>query len=335
MGAIVSGRVAAIAAAAAIGVLGLALVGACSGPAPLLDMPSPARSAAVPFGVPSGTPSVAPIPTTGPAASSVQAPTKAELANHEIPSRKGAPGSTKGTISCGEKRCVAGKEVCRFVTDDQVWAWVCVPPEAEVSSATGFYPCDDGSDCPAGKTCCLSFASADEAFHCADRGAGECREEICAGGEEGAAECPKGRSCSSGMCLVTKPPGPTCQGKVRCPAEKPVCKWAAGKGECVSEEKLEELWPLRLEEASKGGVALLACTRNADCGPGGHCCTGFLGGAREARCGLHCDMANSMQYCDSDADCPKDEGLTWKCKSVAGSGSELPSWSKTCQMIVP
>jgi hypothetical protein len=244
------------------------------------------------------------------------------------PLRTLAPGSTKGTIACGEKRCAAGKEVCTFVDRTRVWA--CVPPGSPRDGMSNLYECDDGSDCAAGKTCCRSFASAEESFFCVDRKDPSCNGEVCVSGGDGA-ECPKGRSCKDDECLVTSIPGATCQGGARCPADKPVCKWEKGKGQCVSSKEAGELSSLTSAGPEEGGISLLMCTKTADCGAGNHCCTGFGAGPRQAFCAYHCDTINTMQYCDSSAECPEIMGAKTTCRAIDGFEWALPKWAKACQ----
>jgi hypothetical protein len=75
-------------------------------------------------------------------------------------------------------------------------------------------------------------------------------------------------------------------------------------------------------------VAVLRCTRNKDCGAGMNCCTGMALGPSESFCSLSCDLANSMKYCTTDADCPTLGPILLRCLKP---GADLPRWSKLCQ----
>jgi hypothetical protein len=267
-------------------------------------------------------PSTSPAPSSPPAlASSEPIATEDAGAKNDPPPpeeappllpRRLAPGSTRGRIACGESRCEAGKEICVILADNR---WACVPKEDESKGIGGLFQCDDGTDCPQGKTCCRSFASAAEYVHCTTRDQ-DCAIEVC---EEGGARCPAGQTCQSNVCwpaAKSGPPTPTCgRGKV-CGKDKPFCAWANGTGTCVAPQNAPE------------GASMLRCTQNSDCGAGFHCCTGGAMGTRESFCTLNCDMANTRQYCATDADCPKNAGYALKCKKP--EDGDLPPWSKLC-----
>jgi hypothetical protein len=183
------------------------------------------------------------------------------------------------------------------------------------------YECDDGTDCPPGKTCCEAFSSDAQAFVCTTRDLG-CSVEVCA---EGGARCPDGQRCKSGVCAPARDPVAACGRGVTCSVEKPVCVWKQGKGECVSASREVELE----QDLRAGGpdFALLRCTQNADCGAGFHCCTGGAFGASLTYCTLNCDAMNTSQFCATTADCPKLPGSPLKC---LGGIPGLPAWSKLC-----
>lgn len=231
----------------------------------------------------------------------------------QLEPRLGAPGSTRGTIACGPKRCDASKEVCAVVAGP---SWACLPRDGQRDAASSVYDCDDGTDCPWGKTCCNSFASAATYYVCTTRDA-DCAIEVC---EEGGARCPAGMVCRDHACRPAQIPGARCgPGKV-CGGATPLCHWNNGKGECVAGDRAGQLFD--------EGHAILRCTQNADCGAGYHCCTSMVYGPRESFCGFRCDLANAMQYCTTDADCPTImPGAKSKCRKPE---ADLPSWSKLC-----
>lgn len=188
----------------------------------------------------------------------------------EPPRREGAPGSTRGTISCGTVRCTTPGEVCKL--DERANAWICEPaPAASARTPVGELPppshheCDDGTDCPQGQTCC-SLWQGMSGLHaaCVPRPlvSQVCRAELCL---EGGARCPPGRSCVDGACDA--PDGPaSCAGGRRCPSSAPFCVKAAGS-------------PGGYACAAQGSAAFLAassgdrytCTRQSDCSAGETC----------------------------------------------------------------
>jgi len=179
----------------------------------------------------SATPSIATPPPSSSAVAPVppsEAATNEPAASPSRPSRLGAPGDTRGTISCGTTRCAAPGQAC-FPKDDES-GWQCrdtEPVDAEIAVHQPndlSIPCDDGFDCPAGQTCCDSF------FHrrlCVARGKvpAVCSHEVCM---RDGARCPAPRSCTAqgesdeGICASPVRPA-TCSGKRRCPTDKPIC----------------------------------------------------------------------------------------------------------------
>jgi hypothetical protein len=227
------------------------------------------------------------------------------------PPREGAPGSTRGTISCGTQRCVAPGEVCKLDEAAKLWRCEPAPPRPDhidrYDYAFPHVECDDGTDCPQGETCCLLWhGHAAEHASCVERAVVPhvCRAELCL---EGGARCPPGRSCAEGVCEA--PDGPaTCSGKRRCPKEAPVCvksTTAPGGFEC----------------AAKGSAAYAAvrgddryeCTRQSDCNLGETCSYSFGEAEHETRtfCSLYhpafmgsllCEVGGP-DFCDGDAEC--------------------------------
>jgi hypothetical protein len=279
----------------------LATFAACSTPPPVPSTPAlPQRASAN-----------APEASTDAGAPDAAAPTPPPL----IP-RTAIAGNTRGSIACGDRRCDASREICAMVAGP---AWACVP-RGGPGTGSASYECDDGTDCPQGKTCCQDFSSDAEYYVCTTRNVG-CSVEVCV---EGGARCPPGQLCKRGVCAPEKDPLPKCGSGVTCSVEKPVCVWKQGKGECVSAPR-----EIELEQDLKPGseFALLRCTQNADCGSGFHCCTAGSFGASLTYCALNCDAMSTAQFCVTDADCPKLPGATLKC---LGGIPGLPAWSKLC-----
>gem|GEM_PF-1633834 len=255
--------------------------------------------------------------STAPAASST-----APNPPPELPPRTGAPGSTRGTIACGNQRCKAGKEVCAVIAG---LTWACIPL-AEKNDAASYYECDDGTDCPDRVTCCQSGATSGTFNVCSVRR--ECQIEVC---EQGGARCPAGQTCQRGLCWPTAHPVITCAKGVVCDPDTQVCHATAGSSACVSREsalKLREpLSRIGTNVAEDREFALLRCAQNTDCGAGFHCCSSTSTGTHESYCSLNCYLGT--QYCATAADCPAGpDGSTPKCERP---DKYLPPWSKVCQ----
>lgn len=268
---------------------------------------------------------VAPRASASPSvAASVEVPVEAPPAappTPTLPPRRSALGGTRDTIACGEERCDAAKEKCVTLLKPAP-AWSCVPRESTSDNYNDIFDCDDGTDCPWGKTCCLSFASANTAYVCATRKMGDdCRMEVC---EPGGARCPVGQVCTNGFCLPEKRPGPRCGAK-HCTGATPYCVWAGGKGTCAGATEAQAA----VDDLGRGGQSsVLECTESRDCGPGFSCCTGMALGTKQSHCSVNCDSANSMKYCSTDADCPTVPGPKLRCQRPKDAG--LPAWSKLC-----
>jgi hypothetical protein len=227
--------------------------------------------------------------------------------------RTGAPGTTRGTIACGHTRCRAGQDAC--ISDP---GWHCIPA-GEDAETEERYACDDGSDCPSGQACCLSFASALSFYGCVSERA-ECRQEVCVVGD--GTPCPKGQQCDQGEC---RPPArPATCGSSRCPAARPWCLWSGEKATCVAADQLPE--------PGEPSTRLLRCSRPGDCGAGMACCTDAIW--QQTHCATNCDMSNEGQICRANADCaPHLDGTRAKCTAVQSdepSEAALPSWLKVC-----
>ena len=265
-----------------------------------------------------------PLPPAPPATSAIAAsgdagpPEPAPPPQKQLEPRRSVAGSTRGAVACGKRWCNAEREKCVTVEGPD---WACLPRDDDKTPFNGLFMCDDGTDCPYGQTCCLSFASAATAFVCGTRKEGQdCKLEVC---EPGGARCPAGQKCEDDVCWPEKVPGPLC-GKQRCAGDTRFCAWQKGKGECVNRETASQL----SEKMFEGdGLAVLRCTQNSDCGTGMKCCTGMGLGWHESYCSLNCDLVNSMKYCATDADCPTLMGTRLRCLPEPG----LPPWSRLCK----
>ncbi|MGC4094585.1 MAG: hypothetical protein QM756_43050 [Polyangiaceae bacterium] len=250
------------------------------------------------------------------------------------PERRSAPGSTRGTIACGEQRCAAGKEVCVFESEQRK-AFICVPVKSpQVERASETYACDDGTDCAQGETCCRLPSSWGEAYRCVRRAevGNTCAWEVC---EDGGAACPKGLDCRQQFCTreVRAECGPA---RKRCPAERPLCLYTAHESKCVNAEEAEtaaaDFMSLPLEEAA----GVFTCSRASDCGGGRKCCATDAG--RRTFCAPTCDTGNGMRVCTSVADCTEIRALCGKdpecngalrCRTLAVA----PPWIKMCTTV--
>jgi len=247
--------------------------------------------------------------------------------------RTGAPGSTLKTISCGNKRCKAGTEVCTRSSSNEADPLTCLP-KSTPGNGQDRYACDDPSDCTAPKTCCMSWASASEDFACR-KSDDDCKDLPCSAAE--GTRCPDGQSCQNGFCAV--PVHATCAGDQQCPAERPYCAWS-GSAECVSKSVA-----LAAEgELDSGGrvTGLYRCTKPSDCGTQ-LCCTSTGIGVAETFCMHSCYSGITKTVCDSSADCGqyarercgKDAACRKRVRCAAPHpqpNAPPPPWMKLCML---
>lgn len=310
------------------GFAGLAMIGfgvflanACARPDPAAPVPLPSP------GLPARlVPSAAVAEPSRSAAVAVAEPGLPPSAPPPMGPRRGSEGSTRGTISCGTSRCVAGKEAC--IANALAGQWICVPSSDPLMD--GGYRCDDGTDCPDGETCCESFASAATFVGCTKR-TEDCAVELC---EPGGARCPPGQVCRDGHCGV--PTRASC-GKQVCSGDKPFCIWGkeAKCGDSTAASAADESL-MSGEQPSVTGVFI--CTRRADCGTL-QCCSSALGPQRTF-CANQCDSANSHVICDKDSDCrslsevycPGRSCATCRPAEDERMRAALPPWMKLCVM---
>jgi len=239
--------------------------------------------------------------------------------------RGGAPGSTRGTIACGESRCIAGKEAC--IANLVAGKWICVPSSDPLQD--GGYRCDDGLDCPLGETCCESFASSSTWAVCTNRNR-DCAIELC---EPGGARCPAGQTCRNGYCHVAA--RASCGNRV-CGADKPLCLWGKN-ATCGNDDDRSRIDAAHADGGATDVTGVYVCTKRADCGTQ-MCCTGALGPDRTF-CSNQCDLANNQIVCDRDTDCASLNAAYCpgascaKCtKPDEERRSALPPWMKFCAM---
>lgn len=236
-----------------------------------------------------GDAAVAPAPLATPSAA----------ATHGAKVREGTPGSTKGTIACGGRRCKAADEVCVRVKG----LWTCVEAGKDRDAEQSF-ACDDRTDCTAlpDQTCCEIWAGHRSCGYREATDSEPCGLEVC-NSDVDAPPCPTGQSCVAGVC---RPPAQraTCAGGKRCPTDKPACKWEKGRGDCITTAEADEL-----EAKQKAGDdpgSAFACTKSSDCGAGHVCCTEGMAGAEDVRvgkCRFGCG-AGWQPVCEKNDDCP-------------------------------
>ena len=196
------------------------------------------------------------------------------------------PGSTLGTIACGSKRCIAGKQVCRLSPDSSC-VDVATKPEG------GALYCDDASDCKAGLACCQTGASSELVYVCTPRKGPDSAcggEELC---EPTGAPCPKGEHCEDQSCRFDR--HVTCPTGADACAKNQYCEWQAGQLSCVDQPSQPG--------SNADGYAAFACTKPTDCGPGRQCCTDMSEGWHRTYCALNCDLSNTTTICSSVRDC--------------------------------
>ncbi len=243
-----------------------------------------------------------------------------------LPPRDGSPpGSTRGTIACGSKRCDAGKEAC--IANFAAGGWICVPSSDPLQD--GGYRCDDGTDCPQGETCCMSFASASTWASCSKR-TYDCASELCA---PGGARCPAGQTCRGGHCSFES--RARC-GAGACPKDEPYCVWGK-EPTCATAEEAQAANGKRESGEAPDVTGVYECTQGRDCGTL-HCCTGALGPS-VTYCANQCDLANTRTVCDKDADCRALETAFCpdrKCARCKRPPEDeqggLPPWMKFCEL---
>ncbi len=208
-------------------------------------------------------PEVSAVPDSQMAVVSEEPVQLADSSHPRVP-RTGAPGSTKGTISCGVVRCDASTHDCAW---DGKGQWACVSQQTDPSTTWSYLAgCDDTSDCAALERCCANVFDVRQRL-CLPRSEPElCSGEIC---QEGGSPCPSGTTCEltrqlhdengiEGMCLAPADRA-TCAERVRCPAEKPICvlQWKSEEPPiCVARNS---------ELTGKMSSLVFRCTRQGDC----------------------------------------------------------------------
>lgn len=269
-------------------------------------------------------PDVVPVASVSTPVAVVEAPKLPPAATTGSKVREGAPGDTKGTISCGQTRCAATKEAC--VLRNGLWACIALD-QAPTSDRS--YECDDVSDCTqnGNDVCCSNDRKSGYCGNMTPVDSPPCEFAAC-NTDQGAPACPKGQSCVNGICRPP-PARATCTGKKQCPALTPVCLWQNGKGACVEE-------PV----TNAGDATPYECTRPSDCGPGFTCCAPFGDDLQATHCAAGCGQ-DMQVVCETATDCPgvfttgANGGslVRQACKPrpTFGGPQRLPAWAGECQ----
>ena len=235
-----------------------------------------------------------------------------EVSPYPTVPRTGAPGTTKGTISCGALRCDASTHDCDW--DGSKGQWTCLsktePSAPDPLDETHYIArCDDASDCADSERCCTHPSDPiGQGRQCMPRGEVDlCAKEVC---QNGGTPCPTGTTCDrsrsdtewsdengiEGVCRA--PEGrATCANKVRCPAAQPVCLliWKQETPpRCVSRESETMGWM---------GALKFSCTRQGDCNGEESCMFGMR--AQSAFCGRWQRDSGNTLVCDPGGKVPR------------------------------
>jgi hypothetical protein len=109
----------------------------------------------------------------------------------------------------------------------------------------------------------------------------------------------------------------------RCPLSVPICVWIKGVARCASDSSSADAAELSTNELR------MSCASKADCGAGLSCCVNAIGSATSCRVG--CDLANNLQLCQRDADCPLASSPKLRCVlPSAENPGHFPPWVRVC-----
>ncbi len=222
--------------------------------------------------------------------------------------RTGAPGTTKGTISCGSLRCDATTHHCDW--DGKKGHWACVSQNESPAfdsfdeTRPNLARCDDASDCASAERCCRLDPTG-LGRQCLPRSEVDlCAREVCL---EGGTPCAGGTcdrspsdtewSDENGIEGVCRAPAgrATCANKVRCTLAQPVCAqiWKQeAPPRCVSS---------KADMMVMGSVLRFSCTRQGDCNGEDSCMFGMR--AQSAFCGRWQRDSGNALVCDPAARC--------------------------------
>ena len=337
--------------------LGLVVVGltACDGaPPPAVPEPATAPSAA-----PSAAPGARSSRIAQPEVAGTGAPSAAlSVASETVsPPKAALAAPTPGKIACGQEACDAASQVCCLHGGGRNTPSCFAPPAGKRPYWAGcgreFKRCDESSDCPDGKVCCIAF----------DDTSGGGMEYSCEDGPcpAGAEACIPGGSCrqkdyecrgdigtAMGQCAFVQPPV-RC-GKEVCPTATPLCcidrklrnSVCVSSKRCASKTDPED-WD---EEPDFPHRVELHCRSRADCG-GNYCAIDSYGmgcspmGAPWVNDIVHCVSPQRAYRCGSTILCETTKDCPSKL-SGQGSGPErrlvvcapsrdLPPWLKSCR----
>lgn len=290
---------------------------------------------------PSPSSAIAPVAPTQMAVANTSDAGSSTLASNGQPVaryRTDVPGDTRGTIACGETRCLAGKQACGGTG--------CIPFSATRDYPTNdgepVYECDDGSDCPAGSGCCALHMGGG---YCQPRFGKApplyCNAALCI--PDAGAACPAGESCATPCddehCdsnCETRPMRATFAPGKQCDGGALVWTYASATGRCVGHRELDSLYQ---HQDDDDRIGIFQCTRPSDCGSAMRCVTG---GPKGSSCQPAGELANNTYLCTSDADCRMgiQEPFT-RAKCQLASRNEyykdfhFPPWVSVCRFFGP
>ncbi|MGC4068304.1 MAG: hypothetical protein QM784_27370 [Polyangiaceae bacterium] len=226
------------------------------------------------------------------------------------PSAEASASATPNAIACGKARCKLDSEYC-CVTErpycvprkraEEIPPF-CAPKPEDAATGSGFLvACDEPSDCPSGKRCCLDVRAEGDSEWRAGHCATTCTTSVLCqrDGQCGAAYVCD-RTKGYGACAVARPGVADCQGQ-RCSGATPVCcmNSETGRASCTTEQQC----PIAL--AMNDPLKPFVCRTQADCGSGLLECCIYPGtyGLCEPSCPYNLGINGGFEACASDEDC--------------------------------
>jgi hypothetical protein len=273
------------------------------------------------------------------------------------------PTPASGSIACGSKACVAGREVCCFLhAYDAAYRGECVESVAlrEKGDCLAWFgrprihqqdgvsatwnavslECDDASDCPSGESCCYEGSAGlsqwGEPFGAVCR-AGACgAERFCSDSEP----CPRRHVCEvlpEEAWASAQKPEPFVQHNER--LELRACRLADARvvcGDAICQGNTPDCcWNMNqgrgecLKPHEDCRWHSVSCDDDADCPEGLRCCMGYSG---IVGCSQRCDASGDPEalmgspVCQRDADCPKVDGASQRCAPFGSSDPDEPQY---------